>query len=92
MEPFFISEKETEDLLQRETRSVRMPDGTLRPITDFKIMWANFDELLSKTSFDEPELVALAITSSEETGRPFEEAFPNLVAYVLRVARERLGI
>ncbi|HZF28329.1 MAG TPA: hypothetical protein VE907_04385 [Gammaproteobacteria bacterium] len=91
MSGFFITEKETEALLERETRAVKLPDGTSRQITDFKVMWENFDFLTKTTGFSEARLVELAFMSIKESGRSFEESFPNIVAYTAQCAKECLS-
>lgn len=94
----FITEKETEALLEPETRDITMPDGSSRPITGFKLMWRSFDFLTAtpfykpKPYFTEARLVELALSSAQEMGYSFERSFPNMVAYVNLALRKRLGI
>jgi hypothetical protein len=90
---FFITEKKTEEWLERETRSVKMPDGSMRPITDFKLMWRGFDFVLEHSeTIDEASLVEATLLSVKETGRSFEQQFPNVVAFAHRALRKHLGV
>jgi hypothetical protein len=90
---FFITEKKTEEWMERETRSITMPDGSTRPITDFKLMWHGFDFVLEHSStIDEARLVELSLMSAQETGRSFEQQFPNVVAFAHRALRKHLGV
>lgn len=94
----FITEKQTEALLEPETRDITMPDGSVRQITGFKLMWRGFDFLTAtpfykpKPYYTEARLVELAVINSEETGYSFEKTFPNVVAYVNKAVKKRLGI
>lgn len=90
---FFITEKQTEQWLERETRLITMPDGSMRPITGFRLMWSGFDFILEHSlTIDEARLVELALMSARETNRTLEQQFPNVVAYVHQALRKRLGI
>jgi hypothetical protein len=87
-EPFFMTEKETEEWLELETRSVRMPDGATRPLTLFRLAWNSFDHVIESGLFTDTELAGLAVEASNETGQPFDRTFPNMVAYVAREVRK----
>jgi hypothetical protein len=90
-QPFFITEKETEEWLNLETRDLPMPDGATRPLTDFKLTWNSFDFIVRFGMFTPLELVKLAYLSTSETGFPFEETFPNVVAFIERTVRSSRG-
>lgn len=89
---FFITEKETEQLLELETRNIPMPDGQMLPFTTFKLMWESYDFLIVCGKYTGKELVDLAIRNSEEMGYSFEDSFPNVLAYLHRHARKAMGI
>jgi len=89
---FFISEKETENYLEVETRDLPMPDGTIKPFTGFKLMWRAVDYLIITAGYSRAELADLAIKNAKEMGYSFEDSFPNVVAYVHREIKKKQGI
>ncbi len=78
----FVTEKETEELLQIETRDLPMPDGTIQPYTGFHIMWNSLDYLIGNYDLELEWFVKMASTDAEEMDRTFEQAFRNTIAYV----------
>jgi hypothetical protein len=78
----FLTEKETEALLERETRYLQMPDGSFRPVTEFKLTWEIYDRLLFISDYTPAWFVEMALEESEISGRSFEEMFSVCVAYV----------
>lgn len=86
----FITEKQTEAWLQSETRSLTMPNGTRRDVTAFNLHWLSFDFLTECTCYSEKTLVELALLSQSETGRPFDQSFRNVVAYVTQRVKSTL--
>jgi hypothetical protein len=78
----FLTEKETEALLESETRDLPMPDGSFRPVTDFKLGWEIYDRLLFISDYTPSQFVGWALEEAELSGRSFEEMFPVVVAYV----------
>ncbi|MEE9398550.1 MAG: hypothetical protein V3V31_16245 [Methylococcales bacterium] len=89
---FFITNKETEDYLETETRDITMPDGSVRSFTGFKLMWYSFDYLTIAGNYTKNELVALAIRNAEKMGYSFEDSFPNVLAYIHQHVRKAQGI
>jgi hypothetical protein len=83
----FWTEKQMEDWLQSEAREVTLPDGSRCLVRDIRLLWDHFDYLTSYTTYSEAKLVELALISKAETGRPFEQSFCNVVAYVYLVIR-----
>jgi hypothetical protein len=81
-EPFFITEKETEEFLALETRELPWPDGSIRPFTEMRLFWSSFDWLVEQKQYTPKRLVELAIMSSEETGRAFADTFRDSIAYM----------
>ena len=65
-----------------------MPDGSSRPVRDFKLRWEHFDFLIQTTTYSETVLAQLATHSAMETGRTFEQCFPSIVAYIYKLVRE----
>ena len=89
---FFITEKETEALLEQETRPIPMPDGSMRPFTGFRLMWESYDFLILCGNYTGKELVDLAIHNSKAMSYSFEESFPALLSYIHRHVRKASGI
>jgi len=89
---FFISEKDTEAYLALETRKLPMPDGTMQPLTGFKLMWRSVDYLILTAGYSRKQLVQLALINTKETGHSFEESFNNVIAYIHREIRKQQGI
>ena len=88
----FLTEKQTEYWLTSETRDILMPDGTREPYTDFKMFWGAFDFVLEETEYDEVSLASLAEGHMIDSGKPFKEAFMEIVVYIDKELRKRLGI
>lgn len=89
----FITEKDTEAYLEQETREVRMPDGSLRPVRLFKLVWRSFDYILATSRhIQEEDLTGWGLLSAQETGRSFDLQFPNVLAYTHRALRKQQGI
>lgn len=78
----FLTEKQIEGLLERETRDLPMPDGSLRPLTDFKLMWETYDRLILLGDYTPARLVGFALEETQLSGAPFEKTFPGCVAYL----------
>lgn len=78
----FLTEKETEALLESETRDLLMPDGSFRPVTEFKLTWEIYDRLLFISDYTPSQFVEWGLEEAELSGRSFEEMFPVVVAYV----------
>lgn len=91
MEHFF-TEKETEALLELETRDITMPDGSTRSFSAFRLMWNNFDYLTLSAGYTEKNLLELSVKNAEEMDISVEESFPNVVAYVNLAYRKGLCI
>lgn len=81
-EPFFITEQDTEALLVQETRDLPWPDGSLRPVTAFSLLWEAFDYLVYTDRFTAARLIELCLENSQQTDLSFEDSFTNGVAYL----------
>lgn len=81
---FFISEKETENLLQVETRSLPMPGGGTKPVSMSKLHWQSYGFILQNGFYDTARLVELANMNCREMGYSFDTSFPDVVAFVHR--------
>ena len=86
----FLTEKETEALLETEARDFLMPDGSFRSVRDFKLGWEIYDRLLFISDYSSSWFIDFAIEEAEISGRTFEEMFPVCVAYVDNKLRDIL--
>jgi hypothetical protein len=89
---FFITEKQTEEWLQLETRTIQMPDGTRKPITYFRLIWRSLDYLILCGNWSTQELVDLAFKNAAEVGGSFEQNFAAVLTYVHHQLRQKQGI
>tara|TARA_R110002110_G_C13470513_1_gene720768 strand:+ start:819 stop:1103 length:285 start_codon:yes stop_codon:yes gene_type:complete len=78
----FMTERETEELLETETRMLPMPDGTTEPYRGFRIMWDTLDYIVEEYDIQLEWLVKLALSDVEQNSVSFQRAFKNIVAYV----------
>lgn len=80
---FFITEKETEDLLVLETRELVMPNGSSRCHTTFRLVWQGFDTLTRIYGYSEAEIVGLSLIEVRNQGFTFQRAFDGMVGWLL---------
>ena len=78
----FMTEKQTEELLQTETRMLPMPDGSLYPYTSFHLLWNSLDYLQANYRLELEWFIRITHQHMEESGKDFDTAFRNIVAYV----------
>lgn len=74
-----------EEYLREITRTIHMPDGSIKQITGPKAMWISYDDLIHRYNLDSEWITNIAIKESKSKGLkeyPFEESFPNVVAYI----------
>ena len=88
----FITEKETEEWLESETRKMLMPDGTREAVTNFNLNWDNLDFILDMSDFTEEEITELALQQAVESGKPFKESYFHLLDYIYEKLRTAYGI
>lgn len=89
MSGFFITERETEDWLVSEARDITLPDGTRHVVRGFRLTWRDVDMLKRIPPYTEAKLLELALHSQKETGRPLDQSFRNVVAYVMQQVKKR---
>lgn len=77
----FITEKETEALLEKETRWLPMPDGSLRPYTAFKLALNHLDYLIGNYSLTLDWFIDMALKDAKAQNRSFEESLSIVIAY-----------
>jgi hypothetical protein len=58
---FFVTEKETEGLLEIASRELPMPDGTTRSFSGFQLMWKALDFLIVCGRWSRQELTEIAV-------------------------------
>lgn len=80
----FMTEKEIEDLLVRETRSV---EGAPHPVTAMRSLWVSLDCIQTMSNFTVRDIVGLTKMSMKEQGYSFTEAFEAVIAFTHREIR-----
>ncbi|MDE8653851.1 hypothetical protein [Novosphingobium album (ex Liu et al. 2023)] len=78
----FITERETEDLLDEEVRVLAMPNGERRSVRAFRLVWSSYDIVLRSGAFSEPEVITLADQHSARTGQAFETSLERVVGTI----------
>lgn len=78
----FITEKETEALLEQEIRNITLPNGSIRSLSSFRLTWDTFDKLIRHSRYTEEKLVKLGVINAEEKGLSLELSFQSVIAYV----------
>ena len=89
MSNFFTTKQQAEDYLTLEARALPMPDGSRRVVVGFPLMWKNVEFLSTVPPYTEAKLMELALHSQCETGRPLDQSFRNVVAYVMQQVAKR---
>lgn len=84
----FLTEKETEQHLESETRTLTLPDGRAVPVRGFKLMWNSFDLLQQAGMFTAEYLIELAYSWSEREGIAFDTTLHNICAYAHEQAKK----
>jgi len=78
----FVTEKQIEAWLERETRNLPMPNGPCRSLTAFNLTWEKLDDLVELAGYTPARLVDFAIEESLLQKAPLEKTFPYCVAYL----------
>lgn len=89
---FFITERQTEEYLETETRDVPLADGSARPVTAFKLLWRSWDYLILCGGYGRRELAALAQINACEVGCSFEDSLRDTLAHLHRDLRRKQGM
>ena len=84
----FLTEKETEHLLEFEVRNLAMPSGEVIPVRGFKMMWQSFDLLQQAGMFTQEKLIELAYSWSEREKLPFETTLSHICGYAHRQGKK----
>lgn len=74
------TEKTIEAWLERETRYLPMPNGSIRPHTTFRLVWRKVDALVAWQGWTLTELTGLAMQETVLQRISFEEAFDMVIA------------
>jgi hypothetical protein len=77
--------------LAQETRVLTMPDGEPYPVTAFKLCWKALDFLVEFGTYEQDQLVRMALVMAQASGRGFEREFFNMVAIAHRYLYENLN-
>lgn len=84
----FLTEKQVESYLQRETRIVYNSKGKAYHITMFSGEWRSFEIVLNCDFWSSEEIVDLVETdrnaalAMKRTNKTFSEYFPDVVSYM----------
>lgn len=79
----FRTEKEVESLLEMEQRQLSTYCGRGRVVQESRIVWGNFDWIVSNGIFEPERVVELAEGEAEEINLPFEMTFGRVVCYTV---------
>lgn len=80
----FITEKETDSLLETENRSLMLPDGDPLQVRHFRIVWNSFDLIVKSGVMTAETITEIAAEHSAATGQSFEEALERVCGYAHR--------
>lgn len=86
------TEKQTEDWLKQETRTLTMPDGSMQPLTVFTLVWEKADSLILLSNRSIDELVGFAVEEAALQSMPFKDAFVGVVAWMYDQRRAYIGL
>ena len=92
MDASFWTEKQIEEWLVSETRTLVMPDGSLFPLTNFHMTWVLYDDLIENWGYAPQQFVTWAAEETKLHNITFEAAFRSIVAFVdnhVRSLRQR---
>jgi hypothetical protein len=78
----FITEKETERLIQQEVRALALPDGASEPVRTSVLIWEIFDLILQTNIYSYDELIDLTRGNMDGSGYSFSEAFCSVISYI----------
>jgi hypothetical protein len=87
----FFTERQTEEFLTPETRTLTLPDGTSRPLTVMKIFWHSYDFLLTWELYTPEQLMRFTLGNAAAKGYSFEESFQATMSYCHNNACKRMG-
>ena len=84
----FQTEKQTEAMLEMETRDLPMPDGSTQPVTAFRMAWNSYDFILA-CGVDSPVYITRLIAEDAHVaGKSFQEYFPGAVSAIHQAIRD----
>lgn len=75
-----------------ETRMLAMPDGIVRPLGTFHLVWSKFDSLISLDGYSAEELIGYAVEEAGLQNMTFEQAFVMVVGWLDSQRRDRWGV
>ncbi len=84
----FQTEKETEAMLELETRDLPMPDGSTRSISAFRMAWNSYDFILACGVRGPADITKLIADDADKAGKSFQEYFPGAVGAIHKAIRE----
>jgi hypothetical protein len=85
----FLTDKQIEELLIDEARSIRFPDGMTQVIRWSQFLWQTYDWLLSdKVGFTEDHIFAIYDTCMDGTNRPRREALMSAIHHLAESVKD----
>ncbi|MCK6418633.1 MAG: hypothetical protein L6Q57_06830 [Alphaproteobacteria bacterium] len=75
-----------------ETRMMPLPDGNVRPLMTFNLVWSKFDSLITLDGYSAEELIGYAVEEAGLQNITFEQAFVAVVGWLDNQRRDRWGV
>ena len=80
----FLTDQETEDLLNKETRNLRWHGGgEERAHTAMRLLWRGFDFIGQADCWVQEKTLELSILAAKESGRSFGQCFEVIVSHLI---------
>jgi hypothetical protein len=89
---FFITERQVEHHLEEIVRDMPLPGGDAVPVRNFRINWEAQDFLDEFTDITEEEICRITELHAQESGKPYQEAYFDIIAHLQVECRKQLGI
>lgn len=85
----FLTEKQTERLLQTERRDLVLRDGSGVSVCGFRLMWETFEDLIRYDGYSHRRIVDFAVEETRLSKQPLDVTFPAVVAYLDAIWRSK---
>ncbi len=87
----FKTEKQTEALLESQTRDLPMPDGSTQPVTAFRMAWNSYDFILACGVHQPIDITRMIAEDACSAGKSFQEYFPGAVSAIHQAICDEFG-
>lgn len=85
----YLIERENEENLRASARDLTFPDGEIRRIETYRLVWSWFDRVkASAWGPDEETLLDMTLGWARQKSVPVDVAFPELIECVVKSAEE----